>query len=279
MSAEEAIKVKVVCLQWILTAFYTGHLLNSQTLERYKNKLPVAHIALSSLYLAAAAKCETHRLPTSTNACPLSSKVVPGDSRHWYSWVKYFFRLVVTVTDCWQCTRMGGSVRRPFSPEWLLGFIYSKVGGWLPNLSCVSNFFWKGWHGIATCEDKWDKIRRANPSVPLVSLFAHLKLITFCAFTPTLTRSAVWQTQQNCWRVLETSPLHSNSYKQRANETAKATKINVPRIQSCSNEIAHESFQTCSRSISRAKAAAAALCLRGPLPPTAMKSCRVKIIK
>ena len=57
----------------------------------------------------------------------LSNQVVPWNSIHWYSWVKYFFRLVVTVTGSWQCTSMAGTIQRPFSLQWLLEFIYSNL--------------------------------------------------------------------------------------------------------------------------------------------------------
>lgn len=59
---------------------------------------------------------ETPRPHLTPSLCyPLSNQVVPWDSSHWYSWIKYFFRLVVTVTGSWQCTSMAGTIQRLFS--------------------------------------------------------------------------------------------------------------------------------------------------------------------
>lgn len=52
---------------------------------------------------------------------------MPWGRSHWYSWDKYFFSLVVTVTGCWQCTSMASTKQGPFSLQWLLEFIYLNL--------------------------------------------------------------------------------------------------------------------------------------------------------
>lgn len=58
------------------------------------------------------------------------------DSFHWYSWVKYFFRLVVTVTASWQAL----TIQRPFSSQWILEFIYSNL--FWGELESIESFKW-----------------------------------------------------------------------------------------------------------------------------------------
>lgn len=120
-------------------------------------------------------------------------------------------------------------------------------------------------------------MRKNKPVSPSASRFVHLKLVvrllSFCVF-----RGPNSPKVSTCLGAVSSS---SNSFNQIANRSVKTAEINVPHKQSCHNEITGGSFQTCSHSDPAAKAAAAAatLCLRGPLHPAAMKSCKVKIIK
>lgn len=70
----------------------------------------------------------------------LSNQIMPCDSIHLYSWVKYFFRLVVTVTGSWQGTGMAGTIQKPFPPQWILGFIYSNL--FWEELETTESFKW-----------------------------------------------------------------------------------------------------------------------------------------
>lgn len=58
------------------------------------------------------------------------------DSFHWYSWVKCFFRLVVTVTASWQAL----TIQRPLSSQWILEFIYSNL--FWGELESIESFKW-----------------------------------------------------------------------------------------------------------------------------------------
>lgn len=151
-------------MQSVSTGYWLHFILTTSLILRSMNDIKINsrwHISYSHLYtsqlpLNARPPFPTSPRPPAPDARPLLSKVVPGDSRHWYSWVKYFFRLVVTVTGCWQCARMGGMVHRPFSPEWLLGFINSNLfrgqgrGRGAKSFMCIKFLSeGRGWNWIA----------------------------------------------------------------------------------------------------------------------------------
>lgn len=76
-----------------------------------------------------------------TSLCyPSFNQVVPWDSIHWYSWVKYFFSLVVTVTSSWQCTRIAGTIQRPFCSSVVIRIhLFKSILG---ELESIESFKW-----------------------------------------------------------------------------------------------------------------------------------------
>lgn len=229
------------------------------------------------------------RPPPAPDARPLLSKVVPGDSRHWYSWVKYFFRLVVTVTGCWQCARMGGTVHRPFSPEWLLGFINSNLfrgrgrGRGAKSFMCIK-FLAEGrgrnWIAVTGEAQRQQNEEKQNSRSLGFSVRALDAWNLLCLHS-------LWRVGPNLPKVSSrlgaatSSSSSSISWEQIANsKSVKTAEINAPHKQSAGAtthnariKLRVKVFQTCIR-----RRPAAAL-LRGPLHPAAMKSCKVKIIK
>lgn len=144
---------------------------------------PTLYLTGQSIRCARAYQAPSYALPLKR----LSNQVMPWDSIHWYSWVKYFFRVVVTVTGSRQYTSMASAIQRPFSFQWILEFIYSNL--FWGELESIESFKWikflQQWkNGISVIGQPYslrnEEMRKTNNRSLISSSHHYLCNVTHC---------------------------------------------------------------------------------------------------